>query len=167
MGFSELQREGVQVKKTRGNLAEATRGSVEQLRPAIEAAGAQIDLILDGDVPETEFDGDAVHQILQNLLDNAEKYTRDSDDRRIDVRVSANGAGPVLSVRDHGPGVEQKLRRRLFVPFVRSSHADAPAGLGVGLALVRALAEAQGATVTHRVGDGGGALFSVKFPPVS
>ncbi len=167
MGFSQLQRDGVQVKTRRGDLAAATRESIEKLRPAIEAAGAQIDLILDGDVPETEFDGDAVHQILQNLLDNAEKYTRDSDDRRIDVRVSANGAGPVLSVRDHGPGVDHQIRRRLFVPFVRSGHADAPAGLGVGLALVRALAEAQGATVTHQPGDGGGALFSVKFPPVS
>ncbi len=167
LGFSQLQRDGVQVKASRGDLAEATRGSVEQLRPAIEAAGAHIELILDENVPETEFDRDAVHQILQNLLDNAEKYTRDSDDRRIDVRVSANGAGPVLSVRDHGPGVDRALRRRLFSPFVRSSDPDAPAGLGVGLALVRALAEAQGATVTHRVVDGGGALFSVRFPLVS
>ncbi|NIM60821.1 MAG: hypothetical protein GTO30_03975, partial [Acidobacteria bacterium] len=81
MGFSQLQRDGVQIKTARGNLAEAARGSVEQLRPAIEAAGARIDLILDENVPETEFDGDAVHQILQNLLDNAEKYTRESDDR--------------------------------------------------------------------------------------
>lgn len=167
LGFSQLQRDGVQVKATRGNLAEATRESVEQLRPAIEAAGAHIELVLDENVPETEFDGDAVHQILQNLLDNAEKYTRNSDDRRIDVRVSANGAGPVLSVRDHGPGVDRALRRRLFTPFVRSSDPNAPAGLGVGLALVRALAEAQGATVTHRAGDGGGALFSVHFPPLS
>ena len=167
MGFSQLQRDGVQVKTSRGNLAEATRGSVEQLRPAIEAAGAHIDLILDEKVPETEFDRDAVHQILQNLLDNAEKYTRECDDRRIDVRVSANGAGPVLSVRDHGPGVDRNLRRRLFVPFERSGDADAPAGLGVGLALVRALAEAQGATVTHRTGEGGGALFSVTFPLTS
>jgi signal transduction histidine kinase len=167
MGFSQLQRDGVQVKTTRGNLAEATRASVEQLRPAIEAAGAHIELDLDGDAPETEFDQDAVHQILQNLLDNAEKYSRESDDRRIAVRVSANGSGPVLSVRDHGPGVDQDLRRRLFAPFTRSSHADAPAGLGVGLALVRALAEAQGATVSHRAGDGGGALFSVTFPAAS
>jgi len=167
MGFSQLQRDGVQVKTSRGDLAEATRGSVEQLRPAIEAAGAHIDLILDENVPETRFDGDAVHQILQNLLDNAEKYTRDCNDRRIDVRVSANGSGPVLSVRDHGPGVDHDLRRRLFVPFVRSRDADAPAGLGVGLALVRALAEAQGATVAHRAGDGGGAVFSVTFPPAA
>ena len=167
MGFSQLQRDGVQVKLTRGDLAEATRGSVEQLRPAIEAAGARIDLILDESVPEAEFDADAVHQILQNLLDNAEKYSRESDDRRIDVRVSANGSGLVLSVRDHGPGVDHKLRRRLFVPFERSGNADAPAGLGVGLALVRALAEAQGATVTHRSGDGGGAVFSVTFRSVS
>jgi signal transduction histidine kinase len=167
MGFSQLQRDGVQVKLNRGNLVEATRDSVEQLRPAIEAAGAQIELTLDSGVPDVDFDSDAVHQILQNLLDNAEKYSRESEDRRIDVRVSANGSGPVLSVRDHGPGVHNDLRRRLFVPFERSGDADAPAGLGVGLALVQALAEAQGAKVAHRKGEGGGAFFSVTFPPAS
>jgi len=163
LGFAQFERDGVQVKTTRGDLAAAMRGSVELLRPAIEAAGAQIELRLDEDTPETEFDPDAVHQILQNLLDNAEKYTRASVDRRIDVRLEANGAGPVLSVRDHGPGVDRSVRRRLFSPFVRSDDPDAPAGLGVGLALVRALAEAQGAEVMHEAAADGGALFSVHF----
>jgi len=167
LGFSQFQRDGVQVRAVLGDLAAATRTSVEQLRPAIEAAGASVELDLDDKLPQATFDPDALHQILQNLLDNAEKYTRESPDRRIDVVLSANGSGPVLSVSDHGPGVERGLRRRLFVPFERSGNPDAPAGLGVGLALVRALAEAQGARVTHRPADGGGARFSVHFPPLS
>lgn len=164
LGFAQLQRDGVQVRMERGDLAAATRKSVEQLAPAIEAAGASVDLQLDEQLAPTPFDPDAVHQILQNLLDNAEKYTRESDDRRIEIELNANGAGPVLSVRDHGPGVDRALRRRLFEPFERSGRADLPAGLGVGLALVRALAGAQGATVSHATPEDGGSRFEVHFP---
>ena len=167
LGFAQLQRDGVQVKPTRGDLAEATRRSIEQLKPAVEAAGASVELNVQANLPVTAFDADAVHQILQNLLDNAEKYTRNAEDRTIDVSLSANGTGPVLSVSDHGPGVDRALKRRLFEPFERSNDPDAPAGLGVGLALVRALAEAQGARVTHDAGNDGGARFSVHFPLLS
>jgi signal transduction histidine kinase len=167
LGFAQLQRDGVQVKATPGDLVAATRKSVEQLKPAVEAAGANVALKVQEDLPQTAFDADALHQILQNLLDNAEKYTRDAADRTIDVSLSANGRGPVLSVCDHGPGIDRALRRRLFKPFERSGDPDAPAGLGVGLALVRALAEAQGAHVTLGSGEDGGARFSVHFPRLS
>ncbi len=56
------------------------------------------------------------------------------------------------------------VRRRMFRPFARHPSPGAPAGLGVGLALVRELARAQGARVTHRDARGGGSIFSVHFP---
>ncbi|MBV9463836.1 MAG: sensor histidine kinase, partial [Verrucomicrobiae bacterium] len=69
-----------------------------------------------------------------------------------------------LRVSDHGPGVPASLRRDLFRPFRRTRRADAPAGLGLGLALVKELAHAQGASVRYEDAAGGGAAFVVSFP---
>ena len=59
------------------------------------------------------------------------------------------------------------LRSRLFQPFVRHPSPDAPPGLGLGLALVQALARAQNATVAYGEQGGGGARFTVSFPAAS
>jgi signal transduction histidine kinase len=106
------------------------------------------------------FDRDAVSQVVQNLLDNAEKYTRDITSRV--VRVAMNDR--TICVADNGPGLPPEIRGRLFEPFVRGNHSDAPAGLGLGLALVKALAHAQHAEVRYADVPGGGAEFSVRFP---
>ena len=68
------------------------------------------------------------------------------------------------SVIDHGSGVAPELRDRLFQAFVRDPAPDAPDGLGLGLALVQALAHAQQARVAHADVDGGGSRFTVTFP---
>jgi signal transduction histidine kinase len=110
------------------------------------------------------FDPDAVHQILQNLLDNAEKFGRDAKDRTIRVALDPAPAGPTLSVTDHGPGIDGSLRRRLVRAFLRRRAPEAREGLGLGLALVRALASAQGARLAHAAPPGGGTRFTVTFP---
>ena len=68
------------------------------------------------------------------------------------------------SFRDHGAGVPDELRQRLFEAFARGPDDDAPAGLGLGLVLVKTLAEGQGARVTYSDAEGGGAQFTVSFP---
>jgi len=69
-----------------------------------------------------------------------------------------------LSVRDHGPGIPAEMQRKLFRPFARGNHDDAPAGLGLGLVLVKALAEAHKGRITYTDAPGGGALFAVVLP---
>jgi two-component system sensor histidine kinase KdpD len=105
-----------------------------------------------------------VHQILQNLLDNAEKYTRGSPDRTFRVSLGASDDGVALAVTDRGPGVDPALRRRLFRPFTRTRDPAAPAGLGIGLALVQALAHAQNANVTYTRVQQGGSSFTLVLP---
>jgi signal transduction histidine kinase len=70
----------------------------------------------------------------------------------------------MILVCDRGPGIPSDMRRRLFRPFARGSRDDAPAGLGLGLALVKALAEAHGGTVSYEARPDGGSVFMVFLP---
>jgi signal transduction histidine kinase len=163
LGFSRLERGRMSIRAMPGDLVATVREGVERHQPALEAAGVQV--VFEG--PEKMdgvlFDRDAVVEILQNLLDNAEKYSRTAVDRVLRVTIKAEGDRAVLRVMDHGPGISQEHQRRLFKAFERGRGRDTPAGLGLGLVLVKALAEAQGAGVSYADNAGGGSVFIVKF----
>lgn len=162
-GFTRLERGNLSVQPQPGDLGEAVLQCVERQRPTLEAAGARVEVETPPGLPTARFDRDAVGHIVQNLLDNAEKYSRTVSDRWIKVDLEARGSDVVLRVRDNGPGVPAELRRRLFEPFSRGTDQNAPAGLGLGLALTRALARAQGGDV-NLADAGPGAEFRVSFP---
>jgi signal transduction histidine kinase len=162
--FTRLERGSLTVKREPGNLAEAVRECVEQLRPALELAGCQVVVSIAGELPPVAFDRDAVHHIVQNLLDNAEKYSRPSPDRRLEIDLTRMNGHALLTVSDRGVGVDARTARHLFLPFERGSAGDAPAGLGLGLVLVKALAEAHGGDVSWQARSGGGTTFSVRLP---
>jgi signal transduction histidine kinase len=164
LGFTRLERGTLQVRLERGDLGAVVRECVARQQPAIEAAGARVELQIDADLPEVKFDPDAVAQILQNLLDNAEKHTRQAANRTTHVTVVKKEGRVEISIADHGPGIPDEVRRHLFEAFARNNHTDAPAGLGLGLVLVKALSEAQHATIAHTQNDGGGARFTLTFP---
>ena len=164
LGFTRLERGTLAAHPAAGDLAAAVREAVTRQQPVLEAAGTRVELALADHLPAAKFDRDAVAQIVQNLLDNAEKHTRAAANRTMHVTLAAANGGVALTVADHGTGVPVEVRRRLFHPFARGNHADAPAGLGLGLVLVKALAEAQGAAVSYADAEGGGAKFVVMFP---
>ncbi|MEI8122573.1 MAG: HAMP domain-containing sensor histidine kinase [bacterium] len=163
LGFTRLERGIFTAHPALGDLAATVRESVERQKPAFAAAGASIELVIAHSLPPVKFDGDAVGQIIQNLLDNAEKHTRQAANRTIRVEVGTTPHGVELTVTDHGPGVPPHVRRRLFEAFTRSHDTDAPAGLGLGLVIVKALSKAQDATVSYRDNEDGGARFTVTF----
>jgi len=164
LGFSRLERGALHVRPLPGDLATAVRECVERQRPALEAAGARVELSVPDRFPEVRFDRDAIVEIIQNLMDNAEKYTRTARDRQIHVALSSADGSVTLSVRDHGPGIPADVREKLFRPFARGNRDDSPAGLGLGLVLVQALAKAHGGQVNCTDAPGGGALFTVTLP---
>ncbi len=164
LGFTRLERGTLQIRPEPGDLAAAVRECVERQRPALEAAGARVELSIPNKFPEVRFDRDAIAEIVQNLVDNAEKYTRSARDREIQVALSAADDSVTLSVRDRGPGIPADVREKLFRPFARGNRDDAPAGLGLGLVLVKALAEAHQGQVGCADAPGGGALFTVTLP---
>ena len=105
-----------------------------------------------------------LRQIVGNLLDNAIKYTPNGG--RIRVVVSADADGVRLAVGDSGPGIDPSELERIFDFLYRSPRQErVREGMGIGLALSRRLAEAQGGTLTaHNRGEGRGALFVLSLP---
>jgi signal transduction histidine kinase len=159
LGFTQLERRALRLSIRAGDAAEAARAAADRMRPALEHAGVTLALdIPDAAVP-VRLDDDAVQRILQNLVDNAEKYSRASEGRVIEIAVR----GTAIEVADRGPGVPRAFRRRLFRPFARGVEQDGPAGLGLGLALARAQARARGGDLTYREREGGGSVFSLRL----
>ncbi len=109
--------------------------------------------------------GDAglLRQLLNNLVDNAIKFT---DAGRIDVSVHREGDRAVIGVADSGPGIGADEADRLFDRFFRGdpSHARAIEGTGLGLAIVRSIARVHGGTVSAAARPEGGSRFAVSLP---
>src|SRR5882762_2000496 len=81
----------------------------------------------------------------------------------IDVTVTGDGAGLAVTIADHGPGIPADLRPRIFEPYFTTKDD----GTGLGLALVRVTLEAHRGTISVHETPGGGAMFSIVFPPPS
>ena len=96
-----------------------------------------------------------LERAVSNLLDNALKWSPRNSVVEVEVRDCA------LTVRDHGPGIEEADLERVFDRFYRSPSARSAPGSGLGLAIVRDVAETHGGRVTARTLSDGGALFTL------
>lgn len=128
------------------------------------ALARNIDLGLDGVQAPAVIEGDAflLREMLNNLLDNAIRYTQSSG--QITVRVSADTKNITLTVEDNGPGIPESERERVFERFYRVLGTGVD-GCGLGLAIVREIAQQHNALISLGPGAGGnGTLIKVTFP---
>jgi two-component system OmpR family sensor kinase len=145
------------------DLPALARDVVADLAPL--AAAKRIDLGLNADsVVQVRGDAEALATLVSNLVDNALRYTPEGG--RVDVGVAIDAGRPTLSVRDSGPGIPEADRERVFDRFVRGSvTAGAVRGSGLGLSIVKRIAERHGADIVVGPGqDGAGAGITVRFP---
>jgi signal transduction histidine kinase len=156
--FAKLEKGERQLTVTFGAVGPVVREALTFLGP--HAAEAGITLVEDvaPDLPPVAFERDALLQILFNLVDNAIKYGRDATPAQIVLSAGRDGGGVRIAVRDHGPGVPARHLPHIFEPFYRGERelTRRAKGTGLGLALVRGLAERMGARVAAgNVADGG------------
>jgi signal transduction histidine kinase len=145
------------------DVAGILRGALEGFEPLAAAAGARVV----AEIPETAagvVDGDALRQVVVNLLDNAVKYGPRG--QSVAVRLESEAGRLFLSVEDEGPGVPARDRERIFERYVRldRDRASHRAGAGIGLAVARDLVHRHGGTIRAEAGARGGARFIVSLP---
>ena len=123
----------------------------------------QVETSLDANLRAIDGDPIQLQQVLLNLVINAFDAMRETPtpSRKVLITTELNGDGTVLtSVRDHGVGISENMRDRLFDPFISTKTE----GLGMGLAIVRSIVEAHGGTITAENVDDGGARFEFVLP---
>ncbi|HEX4613438.1 MAG TPA: ATP-binding protein, partial [Urbifossiella sp.] len=134
-------------------------------RQAVEAGGHALDVRLPAGPLPLDADRTRLTQVLANLLNNAAKYTPAGG--RVTLAAGAEGADAVVRVTDTGVGIPAEMLPHIFDMFtqVGSSLDRAQGGLGIGLTLVRRLAELHGGTVTaSSPGAGRGSEFVLRLP---
>jgi CheY-like chemotaxis protein/two-component sensor histidine kinase len=146
-------------------LLDVVTGAVESLRPAIDAKRQQLTIRLPPESVLLDADPLRLSQIVANLLTNASKYSE--ADTRIELSGSVDTDTLTLSVRDNGIGLRTESISTIFEMFaqVDSGNTRSDGGLGIGLALVKGLAELHGGAVEARSdGLGHGSEFIVRLP---
>jgi signal transduction histidine kinase len=154
---------------SRLDASEADMGTIESVDlmglAAEECAqvGAELDLAEGTDSAALTVPGVSrlLRRAIRNLLENARRYGAGE----IGVELGSIGRFATVRVSDHGPGVPQALRERIFEPFYRLPGAsERNGGVGLGLALVKSIAERHGGGVRCEERPGGGASFVIRLP---
>jgi two-component system sensor histidine kinase KdpD len=127
----------------------------------ITRLGARDRVSVEGERPLVEVDPAQVERVLANLIENALKFS--SPGEPVGVRITATRSEAILRVVDHGPGVPEQELERVFEPFYRRGDAGR-SGAGLGLAIARGFAEANGGRVWAESRPGQGATFALALP---
>ena len=128
-----------------------------------EDRNAGIRVIIAPDLPKLLCRRIHVKQIFENLLGNAMKYIGPQSDPQVEVGWLKNEAGVQIFVRDNGVGIHSSMLDRIFLPFVRLGTTEA-AGSGIGLCIVKTVAEQYKGSVHAESSPGVGSTFYVRLP---
>jgi two-component system, OmpR family, sensor kinase len=107
-----------------------------------------------------------LRRLMRNLLENANRYAKAGQTQPVVLSLELDAKQVTLRVTDHGPGVPAELRERIFEPFYRAPGAsERDGGVGLGLALVKSIAQRHGGSVRCEAAvSGQGACFVVTLP---
>jgi len=152
-GDVKLRREWQSVEEVVGSALNAARSALTRHR---------VEVALPSELPLVEFDATLIERVLYNLLENAGKYTPAGTVINIGAEIS--GDQLLMTVGDHGPGVPQAQREAIFDKFTRGSRESATPGVGLGLAISRAIVEAHHGRIWVEDNAGSGARFCFTLP---
>jgi two-component system sensor histidine kinase KdpD len=159
LDMARLESGNAEIKRQWSSLEELVGSVLTRFGDAVQG---RVHVALADDLPLINVDPVLIEQVLANLLENAVKYTPPATP--IDVAAHQIGGRVLVEVADRGPGIPQGEEGRLFEKFYRLKSESAQSGVGLGLAISKAIAAAHGGTITAMNRPGGGALFRFELP---
>jgi two-component system phosphate regulon sensor histidine kinase PhoR len=164
LDFARLERGKASYNFAEGHLEEVVERALDVFRHRLEKEKLRLRTEIEANLPAVRMDEDAMTLVLLNLVDNAVKYAGDGGE--VSVRLRRVPGAVALSIADRGSGIAADEQRRIFERFYRAENARARnvRGSGIGLALVKHIAEAHGGRVEVDSTPGQGATFTVYVP---
>ncbi|HEY3320534.1 MAG TPA: sensor histidine kinase KdpD [Planctomycetota bacterium] len=158
--MTKLESGAVKVNKEPCPLEEVVGGALTRLEKTLD--GREVSTRIPADFPLVPVDVVLLEQVFFNLLDNAAKYTPPKS--AIEITASMVAGDAVVEVSDHGPGLAAGDEKRVFEKFYRGNAYHSAGGVGLGLAICRAIVEAHGGKISAANRAGGGAAFRFSLP---
>ncbi|MBC8097595.1 MAG: HAMP domain-containing histidine kinase, partial [Akkermansiaceae bacterium] len=167
LDFSRMERGEKKYNFRDCDLVQLVHETIESYRPHLENDGYRLETDFTPGALPIKGDGDALAQVIVNLLSNAEKYS--GTGKEISVNVTRrDGPLPCVEVKisDRGLGVPHGSEQKIFEKFYRAhdSLSSGIQGSGLGLTLARQIARAHGGDVICEAREGGGSCFSLRLP---
>jgi two-component system sensor histidine kinase KdpD len=162
LDMTRMEAGGLTLKREWTPVGEVVGSAVTRLDRRLQGRAVSIDV--PRDAPLVWLDPTAIEQVLTNHLDNAAEYTPPGSP--IDIYLSVSGPTLRVEVADRGPGIPAGTEKRVFEKFFRARPGDGSPnrGIGLGLAICRAIVEAHGGTIRAANREGGGASFVFTIP---
>ena len=122
------------------------------------------EVISSGDLPKIEIDANRIKQVLTNLVANASRFAPDNSS--VEIELAQSGENILISVVDHGEGIPELLREKVFDRFYRAdtSRNRETGGSGLGLAIARSIVTAHSGRIWVDETENGGATFRFELP---
>ena len=160
LDMARIQSGEVRLRRQWQPVVEVVGSALKAAQAALTQHPVEVDLA--PDLPLVEFDSMLIERVLYNLLENAGKYTP----AQAPVRVSATAADGQLqvAVSDRGPGITPGQEETIFDKFTRGTRESATPGVGLGLAICRAIVEAHHGRIWAEANPAGGARFCFTLP---
>jgi len=152
------------LKPVISNLSELTKDYIFEHETYLKSKSVDIDFQVDDDIPKVFVDQNSYHTIIENLVENALKYSPNS--KYIGIRIFSDNKNVYLQVKDKGTGIPKDKQKLIFEKFYRvedtlTAHTK---GHGLGLAIVKNLTERNGGSISVESQYGNGSTFTVAFP---
>lgn len=162
LDLARLERGKMELRPAREDPLALARDAADFLRPKAQEKKISLEVETAPGPAEAVLDRELLTHALTNLLSNAIKFTPEGG--KVTLRASAAAGRLRFEVQDTGPGLKEGEAAKLFAPFSQGSAAPGHGGTGLGLALVKSIAELHGGTAGCAPAPGPGALFWLEIP---
>lgn len=164
LDFSRIEMGRKEFNFIKGDLPKVVRDTLESYRYNLEKKGFAIKADIASDLPQMNFDGEAIVSVLINLLSNAMKFS--PKNKQVTVKLFRDDANAVLQVADRGIGISPGEIKNIFQRFYRAKNniTSETGGSGLGLTLVKYITEAHRGRIQVESEPGKGSVFSVILP---
>ena len=164
LDFSRIEMSRKEFNFKNNDLAKVAQNTLDSYRYYLEKKGFSIQKEIASDLPEMNFDGEAIASVLVNLLSNAMKFSHKI--KEVTIKLFKDNGNVVLQVADQGIGISPKDTSRIFKRFyrVKNEIVSETRGSGLGLTLVKHISKAHGGWIKVESEPGKGSIFSVILP---